>query len=158
MDIIDIPAGTYVVSAVLVTTNQADHESFGFPQMYNPVTLRGASPDTTVIERVGSVSVSFFSVAPGGSVRIENMTLRNGGGNNIEHGGAVVSFGNLTINNVRFEHNDVYERGGAIYSANYATGSPEANLSIANSTFTDNHANIWGGAIYHGRAASPYGS
>ncbi|WP_407379598.1 Ig-like domain repeat protein [Methanobrevibacter sp.] len=80
------------------------------------------------------------------NVVLDNMTLVNG--HSYSNGGAIVSYGNLTVKNCNFENNFadrniVYDfpcSGGAI--ASYG------NLEVINSNFINNTATECGGAIY----------
>ena len=102
----------------------------------------------------GTIPGNVFTINPGITVSISNLTLKNG---SAVQGGAIYNNGNLSIANCTLTGNSVYQsdiyatyqytylytfyRGGAIYN----TGI----LSIADCTFTDNCASSSGGAIYN---------
>ena len=79
------------------------------------------------------------------AITIRNLTLR--GGNVVANGGGLNAWGNLTLNNVRFENNitnhpsgaTTVNTGGAVYTY--------GNLTVDRCTFVGNQTDGFGGAI-----------
>ena len=80
------------------------------------------------------------------AITINNLTLR--GGDVLASGGGIYAWGNLTLNNVRFESNTIdhpagvayVNVGGAVYAA--------ADIIADHAVFVNNQADGYGGAIY----------
>lgn len=76
-----------------------------------------------------------------GSVEIRDCTFKGNHATNL--GGAIINFGNLTLENVEFIDNVSDMEGGAI---NNQAG---ANMSINNCSFRENNSQVDGGAIFN---------
>ena len=104
----------------------------------NATTLEG---NGAIIERSsGAPQFRIMTINPASTIR--NLTLR--GGNVPFSGGALLSFGDLTLSNVRFENNSTDNSTGT-----YAGGAVYAigNLTADRSTFLGNQSG-WGGAVW----------
>ena len=77
-------------------------------------------------------------VIRGTNVTINNLVFTNG---NLSVGGALVSMGQITLNNVTFINNRATEYGGAIFYQGQST--------LNNVTFINNMATKYGGAIFY---------
>ena len=93
-----------------------------------------------------SINCNFYNNASsdkGGAISTQNLeSLVEGGefsGNSARHGGAILSYSPLTINDSTFTGNSATVDGGAIYA--------DGNVVADNATFTENHADVYGGAI-----------
>lgn len=106
--------------------------------------IRGASQAGTIIN--GENMNGIFIIPAGVNVRICNLTLTNG---NNTTGGAIVSYGNLTVNYCTFTSNTAGWNGT---NTNYGGAiNNQGSLTVNNSLFHNNTARV-GGAIYN----SPY--
>lgn len=95
-----------------------------------------------------------FEVAPGATVTLGGLTISHGGGTangsypqpaqNDGEGGAILSFGTLTIKACVLSNNTAWN-GGAIYNANFAT------LMLSGCTVSNNSNGLgpYGGGIYN---------
>ncbi|MGH3257255.1 MAG: hypothetical protein ACRDOU_17975 [Streptosporangiaceae bacterium] len=118
---------TYVVTGQLTVMNTVIIDG------HNASIVRSHSADPFSVFVVGCAA---------GNLTLNNVNVRNGGGNSDEDGGAVDVTNrdaSLTINGGTYSDNNVTEYGGAIY--NYGT------MTVNGATFTDNSAE-YGGAIY----------
>jgi cysteine-rich repeat protein len=124
----------------------------------------------------GNHAVRAFSVGPGGTLSVRNLTIANGNGgdnNNDSHGGGIVnSYGTVSVTNTTFSGNSAYRGGGiltldgtvtvtnstfrdnsAVYRDANGAGAGIYNvrgtLTVTDSTFSSNSAD-WGGGIYNG--------
>ena len=123
--IIYITDGTYNEFNIKINTN---------------MTIIGKSRTGTIINAKSNGNI--FNIAPGVTLTLENLTLKNGYSTN---GGAIYNCGNLIVNNCVFTGNNA-TFGGAIY--NYADQC-NAATTITSSTFTGNTATTAGGAIFN---------
>ena len=81
--------------------------------------------------------------ADGKTITLSNIVFKNGGGGNVDQGGAIFNPHHSTINlyNCVFEHNKVDDEGGAIYT--------QGDLNIYDAKFDSNIVKAGnGGAIY----------
>lgn len=84
-----------------------------------------------------------FGLSTGMSATIRNMAIVNGRDSS-SHGGAISSAGNLVVERVRFQNNQVtknWKGGGAIYASS-------GSLVVVDSEFDNNAARHYGGAIF----------
>lgn len=162
-DVIHLGAGVYTLTKVEsehfdVTTvtdpdgtvrvfNDYIYGPNGLPFIESDITVRAAS-GPVVIERNGDMSLRFFHVFPGATLRLEGVTLRggksDGGRNKALTGGAILNEGAVVIRDSVFKDNVAGTEGGAI------NNRPHAFLEIHTSTFEHNTLNQWnpqGGAL-----------
>ncbi|MBI5546622.1 MAG: hypothetical protein HY901_22290 [Deltaproteobacteria bacterium] len=137
-DVINLPAGTYTLTTPL---NGATY----FHDLGKTVSIQGAGPDQTIIERAPTApDFRFFNglQESGAVISLSGLTLRNG---KTQHGAAIRTYGGvLNIDNCVFTDNNAGQgsgEGGAISTANFA-----ARMTISNSRFQNNQA-FNGGAI-----------
>ncbi|MCE7698618.1 MAG: hypothetical protein K8E24_007205 [Methanobacterium paludis] len=130
--IIYIAQGTYNESGININKNMA---------------IIGENEQNTIIDG-RQIGDPIFSIVPGVTVTISNLTLTN---NVAAYGGAIYNDGSLTVTNSTFKGNSAYNDdqicgGGAIYN--------DGSLTVTNSTFEGNIADnyylrCWGGAIFN---------
>src|SRR5690348_11956861 len=82
-----------------------------------------------------------FSIPPGYTLSLNNLTVNNTGNTGIGDGGPIQNQGTLYIANCNFTNNANGTNGGVIYN----TGT----LSITNTSFSNNASALNGGVIYH---------
>lgn len=135
-----------------------------------PVGLVGAAQSTTVLDGGGPV----FTVSPGASVSVSNLTVT--GGSNSNQGGGIFNGGTLSLTNVLVSGNRTSSEGGGIFNDDILTISNSVvsrntaasdgggifsgnTLTVTNSTITDNaSAGGDGGGIFNGDALSIFQS
>ncbi|MBP9663464.1 MAG: hypothetical protein KBD94_02505, partial [Pyrinomonadaceae bacterium] len=150
-DTIVIPAGTYTLSSI------AEGSSTALPIIRTDMTLSGAGPNLTIIERSLAPLTPEFRILAGiwqiadRNVTLSGLTIRNGklpDNGNASNGGALFSQFTLTIADCAFANNQTGSHGGAINAS-------AAALLISNSTFSNNRAGTAysGGAIMAGVAS-----
>jgi Galactose oxidase, central domain len=119
-----------------------------------------------IIERLpfpGSPAFRLFTVDPGATLTLKNMTVRNAGcalspvcavagGPSFIEGGAILNEGTLNVSGSTFSANraggDVFNsRGGAIETVGFSPATPA--LTVDQSTFSGNSADDNGGAIFN---------
>ncbi|MDP1546375.1 MAG: Ig-like domain-containing protein [Anaerolineales bacterium] len=95
----------------------------------------------------GTGDVRVLSVPPNANLTLRNITVTKGM-NTIDSGGAIKSYGNLTIENSTISNSStttaVSVGGGGVF-----TSSSSATLTVTNSTFSGNTATYFGGGIYN---------
>lgn len=99
------------------------------------LTITGVQSSTTIIDAQANSRI--FSIDEGIKLNLDNLGLHNGSSSG--NGGAILSWGDLTLANVSIEGSSA-SYGGAIYSAN-------ASLAIEASLLQANQATMNGGAI-----------
>jgi hypothetical protein len=117
---ITLAAGTYTLRDVDNTTDGPN----GLPSITSTLTITGAGADTTTIERQASGSPTppqfrLLHVAATGSLTLNGLTLRGGGGLGL-FGGGIYNVGILTLTNSTLTANTAYS-GGGIYNVGTAT-------------------------------------
>jgi predicted outer membrane repeat protein len=122
-----------VVGTILILTP--------LPTITDPLVILG--PGAGVLDVSGGNTVQIFSVAAGVTVRILNLTIRNG--NTLTTGGGILNQGVLEVNGVTLTQNNAVVSGGAIANA--------GNLTVINSVLATNTSAL-GGAIVNTLAAS----
>jgi hypothetical protein len=159
-DTITLTAGTYT----LTTANNATEVTLcptsectqvfvgnGLPQITSPITIQGVNAATTIIER--DPSAPFFRlvhVAVPGTLELDALTLRNGGG--VEgtspsgmafpgSGGGILNEGNLAMANVRLQGHATLFAGGSLSNVGTAV--------VSQTTVTENTAVFGGGGIHN---------
>lgn len=130
-DTINVPAGTYTLTAI----NNAGN---GLPLATTTITIVGAGAPTTIITRSGATLFRFFTVASTGNLTLNGVTLSNGdsttGGND---GGAIFSSGTLTVLNSTFSGNVSNAGGSALFNRGQF-GGPGGILNLTSSTLSGN--------------------
>lgn len=125
------------------------------------MSIIGESEARTIIN--GENNYQIFTVNPGVTLTIQNLTLASGTATN---GGAINNEGTLTVTNCKFTGNTatsggaIYNNGGSsnanncTFTGNTAIGfygggaiANDGSLTVNNCTFTDNKALMAGGAI-----------
>lgn len=156
-DVIALPAGEY-------------HTNLGQLILTDPATVQGVGAATTIIDPDTAVRV--FRIETGVNATFSGVTIRGGSAPG-EHGGGILSLGNLTLLEVSIVDNNAGFSGGGIastmtgtsltidrstISGNQASDGNGGGLTIGtmgtliitNSTITNNTATIDGGGIYDG--------
>lgn len=134
---------TYAFTA----SNNANSEGANaLPVVTSPIIFEG---NNAVITRNATGYFRFLEIGGSGIVTINELNFTNGkaGSGSQSHsnasGGAIYSYGNLTIMNSTFFNNSSPNNGGGAIIARGTDGQ----LSIINSIFTTNMANGAGGAL-----------
>jgi len=144
-DTINLPAGTYTTTTGAVGAGEHLNAN-GDLDITAPVAISGAGPATTIVDG-GALEHVFHTsgIAPGSTVSISGVTIRNGngwgGGGGIWH-----ASGSLILTNVVVSSNtaSVGGSGGGVYNS-FAT------MTITNSTISGNTSpGGIGGGIYNG--------
>jgi uncharacterized repeat protein (TIGR01451 family) len=100
------------------------------------------------IERSAAPGTPMFRILTTGQpITIRNLTLRNG--NVYASGAGLYSWGNLTLNNVRFVNNTSPNTPGSAYVNTAGALYSTANLTADRTLFFGNQTGGFGGAIYH---------
>lgn len=158
-DIICLAAGsTYVL------TQAATRMVVGLPAVMTPITLRGYG--ATITRDANAAAFSLLSVAPDGNLRLVDLNLTNG---NALQGGAILSFGTLSLDNVNVTNNFASGSGGGIFVSSgtvtinnsrlqgniaqngggiYTTGN-QNNVTITWSIISGNTATTTGGGLFN---------
>jgi hypothetical protein len=100
-------------------------------------TINGSTTTPVIVD--GGKTYEVFSVGPGNTAAINNLTIQNG--NSSGNGGGVSNQGTLTITNSKLAGNAAATSGGAIAN--------QGSLTLINDTFTANSAGATGGAVYN---------
>jgi hypothetical protein len=118
----------------------------GLPLITSPITIQGPG---TIERGSGAPAFRIFEVAPGGSLTVNGVTLKDGlaPGN----GGAILNNGTLRVQNCSFEGNSTRagDNGAAtpgVFGASGGLGIPGA--SVTSLTGADGSASGSGGAIF----------
>ena len=118
------------------------------------ITIQGptAAPGITLNVANGA-QLRHFLVSPNTALTLSNLTLSGGRAltSGFAYGGAIWTFGSLTVRNCTFTGNTAGSEGGAIQS-----WGDSPSLLIENSTFTANHANGVAGALDSGAASMTF--
>ncbi len=142
------------------------------------LTLNGANEATTIVD--GTNTANVFTVGPGISLTLFNLTIKNGvgysGGGGVDNsgtltvnkanfyvntalsGGAILNTGTAIISNTNFSGNSPYFSG---HSASCGAIDNRGTMTITTSTFFNNYANnnfTSGGAICNGGTLTITGS
>ncbi len=135
---IRLPAGTWT----LTTVDNSDTEgSTGLPVITSRLTIEGAGPDQTIIERAAeSKRFRLLQVTLEGSLTVRALTLQGGAVqiDFLERGGGIRSLGSLTLIETVLTNNQAWV-GGAVES--------RGALTCMRSAFTDNFADFVGAAL-----------
>jgi hypothetical protein len=132
-DLITLAEGTYTLTAVDNVTDGPN----GLPSIVSAMTIRGAGPETTVIERdAGAPEFRIAHVAAAGALTLDGLTIRRGSVYPGSDGGGVANDGTLTLTNCRVADSTANTGGGL---ANRGT------MSVTNCTIADNFGRATGG-------------
>lgn len=117
------------------------------PSITSQITING---NNATLQRIGSNVIRFFHVASNGTLTLNNLTLYNGRATTGDvdcGGGAMFTFGTVTLNEITFSQNQAtdLQDGGAI--CNSKNNNSPGSLTINRSTFVSNIAHDDGGAI-----------
>ncbi|WP_417389050.1 choice-of-anchor Q domain-containing protein [Gimesia sp.] len=134
-DTILLGTGTYTLSLFGLGENGA---LLGDLDITDDLTIIGAGSDRTFID--ADLLDRIFHIFSDVNVSIRGVTLVNGSVTRVEDGGAILNFGNLTLEDVTIE-NSLANRGGALFNNGVVT--------ITDSHFLQNIAIADGGAIFN---------
>lgn len=153
-DRILLPAGTYRLTLAplregFVIVEEDANLNGDLDVSYNDLVIVGAGQGRTIIDAEGNSRL--FDVHVATRLRLERLTLRNG--RTSDFGGAIRNRGNLVLDQVALENNEMFGEigaGGAIANFN--------RLDISSSRFSDNSTYGamgygQGGAIYNQHSA-----
>jgi CSLREA domain-containing protein len=137
VDTISLPAGAYLLTRL----GSDDTAAAGDLDLNSSLTLNGAGSTTTFVD--GNQIDRIFDIAPGVTVRLNNLTIRNGAGG-VRDGGAIHNSGTLYLTNTTVRRSFTDGRGGGIYNVGV--------LQLANSFVTANWSGAYGGGggLYNG--------
>ena len=159
----------------LTAANNATDGGTGLPVITGNVTVVGNKATIERSTAAGTPAFRFFDVAPGGTLTLKAVTLRNGlADNGAQGGGAILSYGTLVVQSSTLTGNSAPAAtgtsGGAIdnsgaltvrwstFSANTAQEGGgifnQKTATIIGSTFTGNQATIYGGGALLNAAGS----
>lgn len=134
-DTILLGTGVYTLS---LFGQGEDNAYWGDLDITDDLTIIGAGSGKTVIDADNLDRI--FEIFGGINVSIRGVTLVNGDVTRVEDGGAILNFGNLTLEDVEIK-DSLANRGGALFNNGVVT--------MTNSDFHDNTAIADGGAIYN---------
>lgn len=115
-----------------------DNALLGDLDITDDLTIIGAGSGRTIID--ADFLDRIFHIFTGINVSIRGVTLVNGDATRVEDGGAILNFGNLTLEDVTIE-NSLANRGGALFNNGFVT--------MTDSFFHGNTAIADGGAIFN---------
>ncbi|WP_417382109.1 choice-of-anchor Q domain-containing protein [Gimesia sp.] len=134
-DTILLGAGDYILSLFGLGENGA---LSGDLDITDDLTIIGAGSDRTFID--ANLLDRIFHIFTDINVSIRGVTLINGSVTGVDDGGAILNFGNLTLEDVTIE-NSLANRGGALFNNGIVT--------MTDSLFSGNTAIADGGAIFN---------
>ena len=132
VDNIILLPGIYDISIAGAGENNNATGDFDISESIN---IFGQGSGTTIIDAHQLDRI--FETSGGVNLHLSNMELRNG---DADDGGALLTQGPTTLNQIIFRDNNSDFLGGAIVSA--------STLDISDALFINNHAGFQGGAIY----------
>jgi CSLREA domain-containing protein len=109
VDTISLPDGTYL----LTRSGSDDTAAAGDLDLNSPLTINGGGSPDTLID--GNQIDRIFDIAPGVTIRLNNLTVRNGAGG-VRDGGAIHNAGTLYLTNSNIRSSLTDGRGGGIYN------------------------------------------
>ncbi len=129
-DIIEIQAGITIQLTSILPTISA-----------NGVTINGNGATIK-----GGTNIRIFTIASGGNVTINSLTMQNGNCSGscpigVNTGGGIYNAGTVTITNSTLSGNSATSFAGGIYNA--------GTVTITNSTFSGNSSTSLGGSIFN---------
>jgi hypothetical protein len=129
---ITLEAGTYTLTAVDNTTDGPN----GLPSVTSVVTIQGAGPDATILEREASApAFRLVHVAATGVLTLEGLTVRGGvvTGGGDTGGGGLFNRGTLRLTRLTVaNHQSGFAFGGLV---NYGTATIAASTFVRNTAF-----------------------
>ncbi|QDT96166.1 choice-of-anchor Q domain-containing protein [Gimesia aquarii] len=134
-DTILLGAGVYTLS---LFGQGEDNGLWGDLDITDDLTIIGAGSGRTIID--ADFIDRIFHILTGINVSIRGVTLVNGDVTRVEDGGAILNYGNLTLEDVEIR-NGLANRGGALFNNGVVT--------ITESEFIQNTAIAGGGAIFN---------
>jgi predicted outer membrane repeat protein len=134
-DTILLGTGVYTLSLFGLGENNS---LLGDLDITDDLTIIGAGAGRTVID--ADFLDRIFHIFSGVNVSIRGVTLVNGNVTSVEDGGAILNFGNLSLEDVEIR-NSVANRGGAVFNVGV--------LNVTDSELLQNTAIADGGAIYN---------
>ncbi|QDU07870.1 choice-of-anchor Q domain-containing protein [Gimesia aquarii] len=134
-DTILLGAGVYTLS---LFGQGEDNGLWGDLDITDDLTIIGAGSGRTIID--ADFLDRIFHILTGINVSIRGVTLVNGDVTRVEDGGAILNYGNLTLEDVEIR-NSLANRGGALFNNGVVT--------ITESEFIQNTAIAGGGAIFN---------
>jgi CSLREA domain-containing protein len=142
VDLSAVPGG--LVRLTIVRSGPGD-EATGDLDVTNSMDIIGGGPSVTVVD--GNLIDRVFAIAPGASVRIAGLTIRNGaartsGESEPARGGGLLNEGALTLSNSIVTGNQAADQGGGVFNS--------GTLIAVRSTVTGNDAFLGGGLINDG--------
>jgi hypothetical protein len=136
---ITLAAGTYTLR---VADNETDGLN-GLPSISGPLTIRGAGPEATIVERAADApAIRLMHVATAGRLTLDGLTLKGGGldeaaptANEIS-GGALFNHSGTVI----ISDSTIMGNGGAnaLFNSTLFNPSVVALMTLRNSTLADN--------------------
>jgi hypothetical protein len=105
----------------------------------NTVTIIGPTGQTVAVD--GTNTVTIFTINPGVTAAISNLTIQNGHADGA--GGGISNSGTLSVTNCTLSANSAANFAGGIYNGSNAT------LTVTNSTFSGNSAANFSGGIFN---------
>ncbi|HTM08009.1 MAG TPA: hypothetical protein VL754_06435 [Verrucomicrobiae bacterium] len=130
-DTIVLPKGTISLTAV----DNDDFGDTGLPVINTSITIQGNN--AKIARSKNAPGFRLIAVSASGDLTLENVTLTGGDGLGRTRGGAITSYGNVSIIDSIISGNTAFE-GGAVFIEN-------GSLTITNSVITKNVANYGGG-------------
>src|SRR5580658_4389712 len=125
-----LPGGDFKLT-IPATSGTSDNAAEGdLDVLTGSLTIAGVSASSTIID--ANHIDRAFAVHSGASLSITNLTIENGESTysdasdySIEpgYGGAIYNDGTLTVTNSALDHNEAYDDGGGIYTADTATST-----------------------------------
>ncbi len=119
----------------------------GLPQVKSEITIQG---NGAIIERDNTsdaLVIRIFDNFSSGTLRLENMTVRNGLSGTNSSGAGIANNGNLTLYNVTVSGNRALSDDNNGGTAGGIQNNSSGVLTIINSTISDNTAKWFGGGI-----------
>ncbi|MEQ9071762.1 MAG: choice-of-anchor Q domain-containing protein, partial [Gimesia chilikensis] len=134
-DTILLGTGVYTLS---LFGQGEDNAYWGDLDITDDLTIIGAGSGKTVID--ADYLDRIFEIFAGVNVSIRGVTLVNGDVTRVEDGGAILNFGNLTLEDVEIK-DSLANRGGALFN--------NGSVIMTDSYFHNNTAIADGGAIFN---------
>jgi CSLREA domain-containing protein len=136
---VELPAGTYLLT--LPGTGGVNQGDLNITQS---VRILGAGASSTRIDGNGATLNSRIFYVQSGSLQVSDVTLQNGGSQNVSAGGGIrIDAGSVFLTRVVMTGNEAFSNGGAI--AQFA-----GLLSLTDSTIDANIVTSRGGGLYAG--------
>jgi predicted outer membrane repeat protein len=151
--IVTVPCNTPALISAISGASSGEKVQLAFGCTYQlTAALPAIDTNLTIVglgatlERSGADGTPAFTIltVDGGDVNLVEVNFRNGGGIDVDYGGAIDNEGgNITVLGGTFTDNYSDEYGGAIYD-------DSGSLTLTSAYFIGNYGNYYGGAIYNG--------